>query len=230
MEDERLSLGDPAGAPDAMRGGALGVDVVRIHAQWWRIAPRRRPLRAGDPGDPRYWSVLDRAVGAARAAGMKVMLTSGPGPLWTTAPGPPRRALEALAERVRALRPRRRGALPRRCGPLSVERAGPAGLAAAAERVHGPARVARRSPAHLPWPRARRDAGDPRGRPRRRGAAGRAFRAGRQPGAQRNTPIAPLPFLRAFACVDRAYAPLRQSSPASARPRRTRSAITRTRS
>jgi hypothetical protein len=93
LEDERLLLGDPSGAADAVAAWkALGVDVVRLHARWGAIAPgRARPVKpagfdAADPDDPAYdWAVLDQAVGLVRAADMKVMLTiTGPGPLWTS--------------------------------------------------------------------------------------------------------------------------------------------------
>ncbi len=89
MEDERLLLSGSPEAPAAVESWrALGVDIVRIHAQWGRIAPRRRPagFRASDPADPHYaWGTLDSAVRLVRAAGLKVMLTvTGPGPVWTS--------------------------------------------------------------------------------------------------------------------------------------------------
>src|SRR5829696_1836598 len=68
MEDERLLLSDPWQAPAAVAAWReLGVDVVRLHASWTRIAPagRRRPrgFRGRDHGDRRYqWAALDRAI------------------------------------------------------------------------------------------------------------------------------------------------------------------------
>ena len=54
----------------------LGVDVVRIHARWWEIAPAggatKAPsgFNAADPDDPRYhWGTLDIAVALVRAPG-----------------------------------------------------------------------------------------------------------------------------------------------------------------
>ena len=93
----------------------LGVDVVRIHVLWSRIAPAARATRAprgfhaSDPDDPHYaWTATDAAVDRVRGAGMRVMLTiTGPGPLWTSgAPGGASRATDP--------RPCRSAASPRR--------------------------------------------------------------------------------------------------------------------
>ena len=72
---------------------ALGVDDVRLFAQWGRISPRAGDVRApagfdaADPDAPGYdWSALDRAVALVRGAGMAVTLSvTGPGPVWATA-------------------------------------------------------------------------------------------------------------------------------------------------
>jgi hypothetical protein len=72
---------------------ALGIDDVRVFAQWGRISPGRGDERApagfdaANPGAPGYdWSALDRAVALVRDAGMTVTLSiTGPGPLWATA-------------------------------------------------------------------------------------------------------------------------------------------------
>ena len=89
IEDERLMLTDTGEAGlvvDEWR--RLGVDVVRLHASWRRIAPAgRRPppgFDARDPADPRYsWYMLDNAVRLIRTAGMRLFLTiTGPGPQW----------------------------------------------------------------------------------------------------------------------------------------------------
>jgi hypothetical protein len=97
MEDEGLLLNNPVLAvPAAIRWSELGVDVVRIHARWWEIAPQTDAVKqpagfhAKDPDDEGYdWSALDTAVDIVRASGMRVMLTiTGPGPLWaSTDPG-----------------------------------------------------------------------------------------------------------------------------------------------
>jgi len=69
MEDERLLLGHPDLAPEAVaEWKALGVDVVRIHAQWWNIAPKRKPagFHASDPADPSDSAkITDRTLSAS---------------------------------------------------------------------------------------------------------------------------------------------------------------------
>lgn len=89
MEDEGLLLSNPHLAPEAVAAWReLGVDVVRIHARWWEIAPARRPSHfdARDHEERRYkWARLDGAVALVRSHGMRVMLTiTGPGPLWAS--------------------------------------------------------------------------------------------------------------------------------------------------
>jgi hypothetical protein len=93
MEDEGLLLSNPhlAGAA-VLAWKGMGVDVVRIHARWWEIAPDRNATRkpsgfnANDHNDPRYnWAALDNAITEIRNAGMRPMVTiTGPGPLWTS--------------------------------------------------------------------------------------------------------------------------------------------------
>ncbi len=93
MEDEGLLLSNPHLAPAAVLAWqAMGVDVVRIHARWWEIAPARTATRApsgfnaNNPNDPQYnWVALDNAITQIRNAGMRPMVTiTGPGPLWTS--------------------------------------------------------------------------------------------------------------------------------------------------
>ena len=93
MEDEGLLLSNPHLAPAAVLAWkAMGVDVVRIHARWWEIAPARTATRApsgfnaNNPNDPQYnWIALDNAITQIRNAGMRPMVTiTGPGPLWTS--------------------------------------------------------------------------------------------------------------------------------------------------
>lgn len=78
-EDERLLLDSPGDAARVVSAwAAAGIDVVRIHARWNRIAPTRR-------GGRDDWTELDRAIPLVRAAGMRVAVTvTGPGPLWTS--------------------------------------------------------------------------------------------------------------------------------------------------
>ncbi len=93
IEDERLLFSDPAEAQAAVSDWAqLGVDIVRIHARWGAIArgggrlTRPPGFHGADPDEPGYqWGALDNAIGLVRSAGMRVMLTvTGPGPLWTS--------------------------------------------------------------------------------------------------------------------------------------------------
>jgi hypothetical protein len=89
IEDERLMLTDNGEVDSVVsEWRAYGVEVVRLHASWRRIAPsgRRAPRRfaARNPADPHYtWYALDHAVRAISAAGIRLMLTiTGPGPHW----------------------------------------------------------------------------------------------------------------------------------------------------
>jgi hypothetical protein len=93
MEDEGLLLNNPfLAVPAVISWSELGVDVVRIHARWWEIAPQtgatRKPggFNAKDPEAKGYdWAALDTAVRTVRATGMRVMVTiTGPGPLWAS--------------------------------------------------------------------------------------------------------------------------------------------------
>ena len=142
MEDEGLLLSNPHLARAAVfNWKAMGVDVVRIHARWWEIAPdrfaRRAPsgFNANNPNDPRYnWAALDNAITEIRNAGMRPMVTiTGPGPLWTSGDTSKRNPLWKPRRRLRVVRARRRDPLSRPRGPLpALERAQPEGLAAAA--------------------------------------------------------------------------------------------------
>ena len=197
MEDEGLLLSNPHLAPAAVLAWkAMGVDVVRIHARWWEIAPARTATRApsgfnaNNPNDPQYnWVALDNAIATdpqrracarwsrspAPARCGRAADTRKRNPLWKPKPA-------AYASFARAVGDALSG--PRR--PLSaLERAQPEGLAAAAVAVRPPppqlpAGVA----APLPLARARRAARDPRRRPRQRGR-GRRAGAGRRSADQR---------------------------------------------
>ena len=228
MEDERLLLSEPARAPAVVVDwAAAGVDVVRIHARWIAVSPgddsRRRPagFDVGDHRDPGYdWGALDAAVNLVRAAGMRPTLTvTGPGPLWSSRnPGlrevryKPDPQLFARFARAVAMRygdrvnrymiwnePNQSGWLqpqstcPRRrvCFPVAPHLY--RGLVRAARPVL--------------------EAADP-------GAQvllGELAPIG-GPAISSRTPIAPLPFLRAMACVDARYRPLRGGACAGFKP------------
>lgn len=84
IADDRLLLhGSDADAQRAVQQwSAAGVDVVRVHARWVSHAVDPH-ARTPPSGDRYHWGTLDRAVGLAAAAGLRVMLTvTGSGPLW----------------------------------------------------------------------------------------------------------------------------------------------------
>ena len=228
IEDERLLLSEPAAAPQAVADwAAAGVDVVRIHARWGAISPAtdssRRPagFDVGDPDDPRYdWETLDDAVDLVHAAGMRVMLTvTGPGPLWSSRkpslhePGyKPDPALFARFARAVATRygdrvdryllwnePNQPGWLlpqyscvrKRVCSPVAPH------LYRSLVRAARPAIKAADPGAQV--------------------LLGELAPLGR-PGVSIRTPIAPLPFLRAMACVNALYKPLHGGACANFKP------------
>jgi hypothetical protein len=89
IEDERLMLTDANEAGRVVtEWRSHGVEVVRLHASWRRVAPagKRAPARftPRNPDDPHYaWYQLDTAVRLIKAARMRLMLTiTGPGPHW----------------------------------------------------------------------------------------------------------------------------------------------------
>ncbi len=91
VADDRLLLGTSESAAAAIADWqAAGVDSVRVVARWGAYAPdpEARTPPAGFDGsdhtDPRYdWSALDRGIGMAHGAGLKVMVTvTGWGPVW----------------------------------------------------------------------------------------------------------------------------------------------------
>ena len=191
---------------------------MRIHARWWEIAPgaaaQRKPagFDAADPDARGYdWRSLDTAVALIRSHGMKVMLTvTGPGPLWATASprlrNPrrfPKASEYAAFARATAARYRRfRGSLP------ALERAQPAGLAAAAVGVRSGGVCTPVSP-HIYRALVRAatpaiHAADPGSEV----VIGELAPVGSPPVSE-STPLAPLPFLRALGCVDERYRALR---------------------
>jgi hypothetical protein len=218
LEDERLLLSDPSRAGAAVDDWArLGVDVVRIHARWGVLAPgldrRTKPpgFDSADPDDPLYdWATLDNAVELVRGAGMKVMLTiTGPGPLWTSrSPGRHSRVYDPdpieFSRFARAVARRYKGSVeryliwnePNQPGWLQPQSACLRGTCTpvAPHLYRGLVRVSERA-IHDVDPDAEV-------------VIGELAPIGGRPRTSR-TPLAPLPFLRAMACVNAVYRPIR---------------------
>lgn len=95
FEDGLLLNAAEAGAAPGIASqwrNRLGADWVRIQAYWDGVSPnarsRFRPggFNVANHADPRYrWADVDRAVGIARAAGLRIMLTVHQcGPRWAS--------------------------------------------------------------------------------------------------------------------------------------------------
>jgi hypothetical protein len=220
ISDDGILLYSPERAPEIVpRWAAAGIDTVRIQVRWVAIAPGEfastQPLGfdARDPDDPRYdWTTLDRAVALVVANGMTPLLAvTGSGPLWASrvpALGNPRyqpdpakfgRFAEAVARRYRRvadryliwnepnqplwLQPQQQCPVPgRRCIPVAPH------TYRALVRAAYPA-------IHHADPGAQV-------------IAGTLAPRGADP-LQRNRPLRPLAFIRAFGCVDEHYKPVR---------------------
>ena len=96
IADDRAVLQEPSderAAAAVSAWAALGIEDVRIFAQWDRIAPAASSATAPDgfdgrdPNSPLYdFGALDRAVRLVTAAGLHPILSvTGPGPLWASA-------------------------------------------------------------------------------------------------------------------------------------------------
>jgi hypothetical protein len=96
IADDRalLRTPDPAQAARTVAlWSAMGIDNVRLFAQWRSVSPDALATRppagfdVANPDAPGYdWSGLDRVVALVRAAGLRVTLTvTGPAPLWASA-------------------------------------------------------------------------------------------------------------------------------------------------
>lgn len=92
--DDQLLLNAAPAALDAdmAKFRALGVDRLRVSAFWNQIAPanlsRQKPagFDGRNPGDGRYsWGPLDRVVDSASRHGLRIMVSiSTPAPIWAT--------------------------------------------------------------------------------------------------------------------------------------------------
>ena len=73
---------------DIQQAKELGAGIVRLDVGW---PTSRRPVHPRDPADPAYdWSRADEAVAAARAQGLRVLLSFTGLPPWARRPHAPR--------------------------------------------------------------------------------------------------------------------------------------------
>jgi hypothetical protein len=231
ISDDGVLIFDPGHAPEAVaRWAASGIDTVRIQVRWVGVAPGKleptQPLGfdARNPDDPQYdWAYLDRAIGLVTAAGMKPLLAvTGSGPLWSSrvpSLGNPRYQPDAgkfgqFAE-----------AVARRYGPVTDrylvwnEPNQPLWLQPQQEC---PVKGRRCSPVAPHTYRALVRAAYPaihRADPGAQVIAGALAPRGADP-LQRNRPLRPLAFIRAFGCVDERYRPVRTGPCRGFRPAR----------
>ena len=78
--------------------GALHAQVARLNLSWRAVAPTR-PAHPGDPADPAYrWDAYDAAVSAAKANGVKVLLSIVGTPGWANGGGPATKAPTSAAD------------------------------------------------------------------------------------------------------------------------------------
>jgi hypothetical protein len=220
IADDGILLFDPEHAPEAVaRWAAAGIDAVRVQVRWVGVAPDKvsptAPLAfdARNPDDPGYdWAYVDRAIGLVAAAGMKpILVVSGSGPLWSSrvpSLGNPRYQPDAaqfgqFAEAVA----RRYGRFTDRYliwnepnQPLWLQ-----------PQQECPVTGGRCTPVAPHTYRALVRAAYPaihHADPGAQVIAGTLAPRGADP-LQRNRPLRPLAFIRAFGCVDERYRPVR---------------------
>lgn len=220
IADDGVLLYSPERAPGAVqRWAAAGIDTVRIQVRWVGVAPGKMdPVQpfgfvASDPDDPQYdWAYLDRAIALVVAAKMApILVVTGSGPLWSSrvpSLGSPRyqpdpvkfgQFAEAVAKRYGRvadkylvwnepnqplwLQPQMECPTPgRRCVPVAPHTYRQL-VRAAYPAIH-------------------------RADPGAQVIAGTLAPRGADP-LQRNRPLRPLAFIRAFGCVDEKYKPIR---------------------
>jgi hypothetical protein len=220
ISDDGILLHDPDRAVAILpQWRAAGVDTVRVQVRWVGVAPAADspvpPLffDATDPDDPQYdWAYLDQAISLIVANGMKPLLeVTGSGPLWSSqvpAQGSPRILPDPVKFGQFAT------AVARRYGRLADryiiwnEPNQPLWLQPQQECAFGHKRCSPVAPhvyrALFRASYAAIHAADP-------GAqviAGALAPRGADP-VQRNRPLRPLAFVRAFGCVDERYKPIR---------------------
>jgi hypothetical protein len=222
--DDQLLLGKSQAHIDHQMAifQALGVDRVRVSAFWDGNAPgansRRKPsgFDATNPNDPRYrWGALDRVVYSAVGHGLKVMLSvTTPAPLWAVrrtrsrnrvwrpSPGEFGMYAEAVARRYAALVDQYGISNEPNQGGWLQPQSGRGGLVS--PHLY-------RAMVGAAYPRIKAAA------PGSTALIGNLASSGSRARGRR-APIRPLAFLRAMACVDRRYRPIRSGSCRRFRP------------
>lgn len=192
---------------------SFGVDRLRVSAFWNQIAPdeesRTRPeaFDASNPAEPRYrFEALDRVVASATQHGLKVMVSiSTPGPVWASRePQRDNKLWKPQAEEFGAFA----AAVTGRYAPfvdhwgVSNEPNQGVWLQPQSDRIGAVAPHLYRSLVQAAYPRIK--ALDPDSL----ALVGELAAAGRQ-GKGDTVPLRPLRFLRALACRDSRYRPIR---------------------
>jgi hypothetical protein len=231
ISDDAILLFDQDRAPSAVaRWKAAGIDTVRVQVRWVAVAPARESpvapalFDAADPDDPGYdWAYLDRAIDLVVANGLKPILTvTGSGPLWSSRVpgfGSPRIEPDPVKFGQFAT------AVARRYGRVADryiiwnEPNEPLWLQPQQSCMTGHKRCSPSAPhAYRDLVRAAYPAihaADPGAEVL---AGGLASRGGRP--VQRNQPVRPLAFIRAFGCVDERFRPVRTGRCRGFRPAR----------
>jgi hypothetical protein len=220
IADDGILLHSPERAPQVVaQWKAAGIETVRVQVRWAGIAPGElspsMPLgfHPADPDDPRYdWAYLDRAIELLVANGLTPILSvTGSGPLWSSrvpALGNPRYLPDPAQFGAFAT------AVARRYGRVVTqyliwnEPNQPLWLQPQQEC---PRRGAKCTPVAPHTYRALVRAAYPaihRADPGAQVIAGTLAPRGADP-LQRNRPLRPLAFIRAFGCVDEQYKPVR---------------------
>ena len=220
ISDDGILLHSPERAPAIVaRWAAAGIDTVRVQVRWVAIAPGElepsQPLGfdARDPDDPQYdWAATDKAIALVIANGMTPLLTvTGSGPLWASrvpSLGNPRYQPDArkLGQFAEAVARRYRRVADRYLiwnepnQPLWLQ-----------PQLECPTAGRRCTPVAPHTYRALVRAAYPaihRADPGAQVIAGALAPRGADP-LQRNRPLRPLAFIRAFGCVDDRYKPIR---------------------
>lgn len=220
IADDGVLLHSPEQAPSVVAAWkAAGIESVRIQVRWAGAAPGELSptmpfgFHPSDPDDPQYrWKYLDDAIGLVVANGLNPILTvTGSGPLWSSrvpSLGSPRYMPDAAKFGEFAT------AVARRYGRVASqyliwnEPNQPLWLQPQQECVTGARRC---SPVAPHTYRALVRAAYPaihRADPGAQVIAGTLAPRGADP-TQRNRPLRPLAFIRAFGCVDEQYKPIR---------------------